>query len=168
MTNNYYFAFVSVRIAENYLGISNYTEVLYKESVYFSEPNISSMFLQEGHYIVFNNSFLEKASMFEVMISGFHEARHAYQFFQVKFPNSNQLKFQEEESILKEWAKDFDNIKQPCAMSKEEYLNRFTEIDAIAFSCYLVYKLFNITQIIPDEIKEKVFFRICEIKKNEK
>ena len=66
---------------------------------------------------------------------------------------------------MDEWKKDFDNPKQPNEMTKEEYLNRSTEIDAIAFSYYLADKLLNVKQVIPEEIKDKVLARVEKFNK---
>lgn len=77
-----------------------------------------------------------------------------------KFP----YKINEDKSIIDKWKIDFDNPKQN-ELTRYEYLNRPTEIDAIAFSSYLADELLNVKQVIPDEIKEKVNVRIKEIKK---
>ena len=63
MIDNQNAAISSVRIAEKILGIDNSLEVVFKNSQYFSEIDISAVFIKEGYYIVFNNSFLEKASL---------------------------------------------------------------------------------------------------------
>lgn len=158
-------AISSVRIAEKILGIDNSLEVVFKNSQYFSEIDISAVFIKEGYYIVFNNSFLNKASLLEIMITAFHETRHAYQYLQIEYSKKLPFKFQDEQNVLDGWRKDFDNPKQPNEMTKEEYLNRKTEIDAIAFSYYLADKLLNVKQVIPEEIKDKVLARVEEFNK---
>ena len=99
------------------------------------------------------------------MITGFHEVRHACQFMQIEYEQKLPFKYKEDQLTINEWKKDFDNLKLPSEMTREEYLNSPTEIDAIAFSYYLTDKLLNVKQIIPDEIKDKVLKRVEEIKK---
>ncbi|HHX68290.1 MAG TPA: hypothetical protein GX708_09600 [Gallicola sp.] len=158
-------AIAFLRVAEKILGIKNNIKIEFNNNIYFQNNDLSAMFIKEGYNIVFNNLFIEKASLIEIMITGFHEARHAYQYMQIEFGNKHQFKYPELQSTLIEWKKDFDNYMQPGQISKEEYLNRPTEIDAIAFSYYLADELLNVKQVIPDEIKEKVNVRIKEIKK---
>lgn len=154
----------SVKIAESILGIKNSIEVVFKENKNFLEFEITAMFVKECLYIVVNKDFLQSASLIEIMITGFHEVRHAYQYMQVSLGKDYVFKHPENQNTLIEWKKDFDNPKQPGRISKEEYLNRPTEIDAIAFSYYLADKLLNVKQVIPDEIKEKVFERVEELR----
>ena len=93
-------AISSVRIAEKILGIDNSLEVVFKNSQYFSEKDISAVFVKEGYYIVFNNSFLENASLLEIMITGFHETRHAYQYMQIEYGNKIPFKYQDKQDVL--------------------------------------------------------------------
>lgn len=156
-------AIASVRITEKILGIKNSIEVVFKDDQYFNDTEISAVFLKEGYYIVFNNAYLENASIIEIMITGFHEVRHAYQYMQIEYGQKLPFKYKDSQLTIKEWKKDFDNLKLPSEMSREEYLNSPTEIDAIAFSYYLADKLLKVKQIIPDEIKKKVLNRVKEM-----
>lgn len=159
-------AIASIKVAERFLSTYDTLEVVFKDLQYFCQKDVSAIFIKEGYYIVFNNFFLENSSLIEIMITGFHEARHAYQYMQVEFFNKKMYKcIREELYIINKWEKDFNRGRKINEMSREEYLNRPTEIDAIAFSCYLADELLNVKQVIPDEIKEKVNVRIKEIKK---
>jgi len=156
---------VSIKVAEKILGMENTLEVLFMDYYYFLNNDISAMFIKEGFYIVFNNSFLSKATLPEIMITGFHETRHAYQYMQIEYGKKLPFKYQDEQNVLDDWKNDFDNPKQPNEMTKEEYLNRPTEVDAIAFSYYLADKLLNVKQVIPEEIKDKVLIKVEEFKR---
>lgn len=163
MSDKRSYATSSVRISEKILGIDNSLEVVFKDHRYFSEKDIAAVFIKEGHYIVFNKTFLNEASLPEIMVTGFHETRHAYQYMQIEYGSKLPFQFKEEQAVLDKLKKNFDNPKQPNEMTKEEYLNRPTEIDAIAFSYYLVNKLLNVKQVIPKEIKDKVLKRVEEM-----
>lgn len=164
MINKQNNANISVKITEKILGVDNSLEVIFKDPQYFSENDVSAVFIKEGYYIVFNNSFLSKATLPEIMITGFHETRHAYQYMQIEYGKKLPFKYQDEQNVLDDWKKDFDNPKQPNEMTKEEYLNRPTEVDAIAFSYYLADTLLKVKQIIPDVIKDKVLERVEDLK----
>lgn len=155
-------AIASVKIAEKIIGIDNSLEVVFKDNQYFNDTEISAVFLKEGYYVVFNNAYLENVSIIEIMITGFHEVKHAYQYMQIEYGEMFQLKFKDGKETINEWKKDFDNLKQPNEMIKEEYLNRPTEVDAIAFSYYLADKLLNVKQVIPKEIKDKVLKKVAQ------
>jgi len=99
------------------------------------------------------------------MITGFHETRHAYQDMQIDLGKDYSFKYPENQSILNEWKEDFDNPKQPGQISKEEYLNRTTDIDAIAFSSYLADKLLKVRQVLPEEIKDMVLIKVEKFNK---
>lgn len=165
MINKQNNANISVKITEKILGVDNSLEVVFKDHQYFSEKDISAVFIKEGYYIVFNKSSLSEASLPEIMITGFHETRHAYQYMQIEYGKKLPFKYQDEQNVLDDWKNDFDNPKQPNEMTKEEYLNRPTEVDAIAFSYYLADKLLNVKQVIPEEIKDKVLIKVEEFKR---
>ncbi|HHX70593.1 MAG TPA: hypothetical protein GX708_21390 [Gallicola sp.] len=157
------YAILSVEIAKKILGINN-IEVVIKDNYYFNCPDISAVFMKESFSIVFNNTFIENASLPEIMITGFHEARHVYQYMQIQFGEVIYFKRLEEQTTLNGWIKDFEISKSFIEMTRKEYLNRPTEIDAIAFSSYLADKLLNVKQVVPEEIKDKVEARIEEIR----
>ncbi|HHX67584.1 MAG TPA: hypothetical protein GX708_05950 [Gallicola sp.] len=153
-----------VNIAEKILGIEDTLEIVFKDKSYFRNSDISAVFITNGLYIVFNISFIVVATIPEILITCLHEVRHAYQYMQVNYRNNLQFKYKENNDIIKQWMYDFENPKDISEMTRIEYLNRPTEIDAIAFSSYLADKLLNVKQVIPDEIKDKVKSRIVEIK----
>ena len=136
MSSNHSYALFSVRIAEKILGIDNLIEVVFKDPHYFSGIDISAVFIIEGYYIIFNNSFLANASLFDIMITGFHEVRHAYQYMHVQLYNEKVRKHNNEELyLINKWEKDFNRGRKRKEMSREEYLSGQTVVDAIAFSC---------------------------------
>ncbi|MDD3383985.1 MAG: hypothetical protein PHX46_04165 [Bacilli bacterium] len=93
-------AIAAARITEKILGIDNSLEVVFKDHQYFSEKDISAVFVKEGYIIVFNNSFLENASLPEIMITGFHETRHAYQYMQIEYGTKIPFRYQDKQDVL--------------------------------------------------------------------
>jgi len=157
-------AIFSVHLAEKILGIEDSLEVIFKENSGFVQEDISAAFIKKGYYIAFNESFLKSASPIEIMITGFHEVRHAYQYMQIEYGNKLPFKYRDDPGIINEWEKNFNDSRKVNEMTREEYLNKATEIDAIAFSSYLADKLLNVKQIIPEEIMNKVSIRILALK----
>ena len=103
MNDNQNAAIASVMIAEKILGIENSLEVVFKDNQYFSDNEISAVFLKEGYNVVFKNAYLENASLIEVMITGFHEVRHAYQCIQIEYGQKLPFKYKDSQLTIKEW-----------------------------------------------------------------
>ena len=110
-------ATASIRIAEKIFRIDNSLEVVFKNCKFFSDKDISATFIKDGYYIVFNTLFLRNASLLEIIITGFHEIRHAYQYMQIEYGKELPFKYQDAQYILDDWKKDFDNPIQPNTMS---------------------------------------------------
>lgn len=107
------------------------------------------MFLPDIYVIVFNNEWLKNAKMEEVIICSIHETRHAYQKACIDF---KEIAEQEEPLIVSMWEKDFENYVNPSIYPNERYIMQEIEIDAIAFSLYVMKKVFNINIFIQKNI----------------
>lgn len=125
--------------------------------------NINAVFIDKAFVIYFNQDWLENATLLEITVTAFHESRHAYQRAVVDLCIDN-----EHEEIVSQWRKEFEAYNMPNECDNEEndayYLQQSIEIEAIAYSNYLIERLFGIKSIIPRLIKYKVGCRFEEIK----
>ena len=121
---------------------------------------------RKTYVIYFNSEMVEERDYQEITITAFHETRHLYQVMVVEFSSKMNLTSYEKK-ILKDWKRCLQNPVIPEGNEKEdtEYLNQSTEIDAIAFTYYLMNKLTNVKPIIPESIKEKVLIVANELQK---
>ncbi len=152
--NNAEAAIVGVKIASEILGIP-------KPSVYFIEsknlPNkeITGLFSGKEYEIIFHEEWVIKSPQIEVLITCFHEARHAYQFHSIK-NNINETK-----EVLEQWKMEFESYNIPSGknnpLSDIDYLTQSIEIDAIRFTHNQIKELFGVKTAIPEVIKKAVF-----------
>ena len=136
-------------------------QVHFAEAVDFPNPEITSVYSHAKNYIIFNEDWLEKSSDHEILITAFHETRHAYQYYCI------QRSVIEDIEIVKVWEKEFFNYTTPSEqntpLSDLDYLKQSIEIDAIAFAYDQMKKLYNVKVMIPNEIKDLVLKRVEEI-----
>jgi len=71
--------------------------------------DITSLYIREKKYIIFNDKYYNDASEIEIMGALFHEIRHAYQHHIIESENTNQ----EPIKVIEQWKKDFDSYIQP-------------------------------------------------------
>ena len=72
----------AVAIASKLLGIE-IVDVEFVDGEFLKGTTISSMFLPDPNLILFNQDWLAIAKFEEVILTAFHEARHAYQKAQI-------------------------------------------------------------------------------------
>ena len=139
-------------------------QVHFAEAVDFPNPEITSVYSRSKNYIIFNEDWVYKSSDHEILISAFHETRHAYQHFCIQA-----FVFEEGETIRR-WNKEFHEYTSPSGentpLSDLDYLKQSIEIDAIAFAYDQMKKLYNVQVMIPTEIKDLVLKRVEEIQQN--
>lgn len=153
--DNFQVAIAGVKIASKVLKIED-INVEFLEKSYFPNPEINAVFLKENLTIVFNEDWIINTSFLEIMVAAFHEARHVYQYMQIAKPRI--MKNKENAEVIKQWTVDFEKYVKPYSNpnSENDYFNQTVEIDAIAFSKFLLNKLFEVNVIIPEKIKDKV------------
>ncbi len=123
-------------------------------------PNkdITGMYSFRNNEIIFNEDWINRAEWIEVLITVFHEMRHAYQGYCVRTGTK------EPQETLEIWSHEITNYIMPSGTNKEEddqnYLSQEIEIDAISFAHWLTNKEFNVETIIPKIIKTEVSERI--------
>ncbi|MBI9010163.1 MAG: hypothetical protein JEZ05_09085 [Tenericutes bacterium] len=118
---------------------SEFLEIEIPEIVLFTSDdadkrNINSIFFPENYSVAFNRKWLAYANPEEILISSFHECRHAFQWLVVsdKYQGNRQVS----QSIVKQWKANFDNYVQTTGNIANDtgYLDQQTEKDAITFS----------------------------------
>src|SRR5690554_2214833 len=107
-------------------------------------------------YVLTNPSFREdsvlRSDWTEVIITAFHEMRHAYQGYCIRTQS------REPQSTLDKWEYETLNYIMPSGKNNKiddvDYLKQEIEVDAIAFAHRLVKKEFNVETFTPKIIKE--------------
>ncbi|MDT8337494.1 MAG: hypothetical protein RQ856_06685 [Candidatus Izemoplasmatales bacterium] len=154
--DNYQLAMMGVKIASEILHI-NAPEVRFFIDKNSDERSINAVFNPELYVIAFNENWLENVeNNLEVMVTCFHESRHAFQYNIV-----NEL-YKGEEIVngdtKKQWKLEFKNYHSGSGVPSKDskYLVQDIEIDAIAFAHKMMLEHFEVKTIIPESIKEKV------------
>lgn len=119
-------------------------------------PNseITGMYKFDENEIIFNEDWLLRSDWTEVIITAFHEMRHAYQGYCIR-TNSR-----ESQETLNKWEYETLNYIMPSGKNNEIddelYLKQEIEIDAIAFAHKMMFKYFEVKTLIPDSIKSAI------------
>lgn len=130
----------AVSIASKILGIRK-VDVDFVDREFLNGKTITSMYLPDHDLILFNQDWLSVAKLEEVILTAFHETRHAYQMAQIQgIPNMH--KGESPETIAK-WKLEFEKYFWPSDeyQNDSRYLGQEIEKDAIAFSQSLLRKL---------------------------
>jgi len=123
-------------------------------------PNkeITGIYSFRNNEIIFNEDWLLRSEWIEVLITAFHEMRHAYQGYCIK------TNTRESKETLKSWSDEMNSYEMPSGTNKEaddqSCLNQRIEIDAIAFAHWLINKEFELKTVIPESIKEEVLKKV--------
>jgi len=122
-----------VTFASKELGIHP-SKVDFVPSVLFGQTTITAMYLPDHNTILFNENWLEGAKPEEVLMTAFHETRHAYQKSQID-GMYNLIQNEGPETIAK-WKHEFELYYRPTDEYRNDpgYLEQEIEKDAIAFS----------------------------------
>src|SRR5690554_5309684 len=154
--DNFELAMMGVKIASKILHI-NAPEVRFFIDKNSDERSINAVFNPELYVIAFNENWLDTVeNNLEVMVTCFHESRHAYQYNVV-----NGL-YQGKDAIngdtKNQWKQEFKSYHSGSGVPSKDskYLVQDNEIDAIAFAHKMMLEYFEVKTIIPESIKEKV------------
>ena len=126
-------AIYAVAIASKLLEIEK-PEVDFVNSEFLHGRSITSMFVPSHNLILFNQDWLSIAKIEEVILTAFHETRHAYQKAQIDGdPN---LRQKENSETIAKWKQEFEMYYRPSDEYQDdpEYLRQEIEKDAIGFS----------------------------------
>jgi hypothetical protein len=151
--DQYEIAISGVKIASKICDIPIPQIFFYKESD-LANKEITGVFLFDDYSIVFNEDWILRTEWLEVMVTCFHETRHAYQYHSVT------TKSNEDVETRNQWRREFENYRLPSGKNTPEddinYLSQSIEIDAIAFAHKMMLQYFEVKTVIPEVIKNKV------------
>lgn len=125
---------------------------------------VFAMFNRINNEIIFNKEIVYDAPEHEVIITLFHESRHAYQWDRINHPR----KSIESKALIEQWKREFEFFSPTdMAQTVNDYLQMAIEIDAIAYTHLSMKKLTNELTTIPESVKKAVHDRMAEIENNE-
>lgn len=153
--DNYQIAINGIKLAAQILGIKTPdVQFFYKQDL--TEKGINSIFLKDEYIIAFNEEWIEEANQLEILITCFHESRHALQWKVItgEYTGTEVI----DPNTINKWKDEMSNYNSPTQkdIPEEKYLKQEIEIDAIAFAHKMMLEHFEVKTIIPDSIKERV------------
>jgi len=134
-------ALIGIQAASKILNITP-PEVYFASGSDFPNPEISSIYRHKDNEVIFNEDWINRSNELEILVTAFHETRHAYQYHCIK------TKSREDIETINVWKKEFNQYTSPSGKntprSDIDYLKQSIEIDAIAFAYYQMKELFNV------------------------
>jgi len=121
------------------LGIDG-VEILYRSKDYFCAEYVSAHFNPLSYRIYINEDWLKCADVTEIIRVVAHEMRHAYQKFQIDFPDLISKKHDKSEVEI--WEKEFAQYINP-ASDLYVYNQQAIEKDAVLYSEKLIIETFK-------------------------
>lgn len=158
--DNYELAMMGVKIASKILHI-NTPEVRFFIDKNSDERSINAVFNPELYVIAFNENWLENVdNNLEVMVTCFHESRHAFQYNVINDLHKGELNVSED--CIKQWKQEFESYHSGSGVPSmdNKYLFQDIEVDAIAFAHKMMLEHFEIKTIIPKPIKNLVLEKL--------
>jgi len=118
-------------------------DVDFVDSEFFCGSTITSMYVPDHNLILFNQDWLAVSKVEEVILTAFHETRHAYQKAQIDGLSS--LKNNENLETVAKWKREFGQYFRPSDQFQDDprYLGQDIEKDAIEFSMQLLRRYQN-------------------------
>jgi len=107
------------------------------------EKDLSSLYDPIDEFIILSEKWIDNATDAEILLVVFHEMRHHYQNLQIKLYDKD-LSLELDETVVKEWKKEFGTYKKPYEVNQEEYINQDIEIDAVEFSKNLLNRILSL------------------------
>ncbi|MGE4378585.1 MAG: hypothetical protein AB7E16_01575 [Candidatus Izemoplasmatales bacterium] len=158
--DNYQLTMMGVKIASEILRI-NAPEVRFFIDKNSDERSINAVFNPELYVIAFNENWLNAVeNNLEIMVTCFHESRHAYQYNVIKGLYQGQDIVSED--TIKQWKQEFESYHSGSGVPSKDskYLVQDIEIDAKAFAHKMMLEHFEIKTIIPKPIKNLVLEKL--------
>jgi len=147
----------AVRIVEKLLNFPA-PELFIIEQNQLPNSEITGMYKFDDNEIIFNEDWVLRSDWTEVIITAFHEMRHAYQGYCIRTQS------RESQETLKLWENETLNYIMPSGKNNEiddeSYLKQEIEIDAIAFAHKMMIEHFELRTVIPNSIKDKVTIKL--------
>lgn len=155
--NNLEVAIAGVKIVAKILNFPA-PELYITEQSNLPNQEITGMYRYKENEIIFNEDWVLRSDWTEVIITAFHEMRHAYQGYCIR------TRSREAKEVLDIWAYETNNYIMPSGKNNEiddeSYLKQEIEIDAIAFAHKMMLEHFEIKTIIPKPIKNLVLEKL--------
>jgi hypothetical protein len=111
--------------------------------------------------IAFNENWVENVkNNMEIMITCFHETRHAFQYQVI---NGDYMGTETvDKDTIDMWKSEFTQYHRPSGEieNDNDYLYQDIEIGAISFAHKMMLEHFKVKTIIPDEIKVLVLSKV--------
>jgi len=150
-------ALIGIQAASKILNITP-PKVYFASDSDFPNTEISSIYRHKNNEIIFNEDWINRSNELEILVTAFHETRHAYQYHCIK------TKSREDIETINVWEKEFNQYTSPSGKntpkSDIDYLKQSIEIDAIAFAYHQMKEIFDVEVKIHKEIKELVESRM--------
>lgn len=108
------------------------------------EKDLSSLYDPIDEFIILSEEWINGATDAEILLVVFHEMRHHYQNLQIKLYDKD-LSLELDETVVKEWKKEFGTYKKPYEVNQEIYTNQNIERDAVNFSTSLIKNLSDLS-----------------------
>lgn len=144
---------IGIQAASKILNITP-PEVYFANGSDFPNPEISSIYRHKDNEIIFNKDWIKRSNELEILVTAFHETRHAYQYHCIK------TKSREDIETINVWEKEFNQYTSPSGKNTPkndmDYLKQLIEIDAFAFAYHQMKKLFDVRVEIPIQIRNRV------------
>lgn len=151
--NNHEVAINGVKIIAKILNIP-VPHISFFDPSEVSNNEITGMYLFESDEIIFNEEWVAKSKWIEVIVTAFHETRHAYQGYCIS------TRSLESKDTLDKWEYETQNYIRPTGKNNEvddhDYLNQSIEIDAIGFTHHKIYEFFGVKTFLPKSIKDSI------------
>lgn len=160
--NNEKVIFSGVQIVSKLLNFPTPELYIIKETK-LPNKEITGIYSFKNNEIIFNENWINRSEWIEILITVFHEMRHAYQGYCVR------TKTRESADTLEIWEGEINGYIMPSGNNNEiddqSYLNQNREVDAIAFAHWLVKNELDMKTVIPEVIRKKVFEKLVEFDK---
>lgn len=150
----------AVRIVEKILNFPA-PELFIIEQNQLSNSEITGMHKFDDNEIILDEDWVLRSDWTEVIITAFHEMRHAYQGYCIRTQS------REPQSTLDKWEYETLNYIIPSGKNNEiddeSYLKQEIEIDAIAFAHKMMLKHFKLKTVVPKIIYKNVKNKLLTI-----
>jgi hypothetical protein len=158
--DNFELAMVGVKIASKILQLKT-PEVRFFNNKSLDEKGINAIFRKDEYMIAFNENWVENVkNNMEIMITCFHETRHAFQYQVI---NGDYMGTETvDKDTIDMWKSEFTQYHRPSGEieNDNDYLYQDIEIGAISFAHKMMLEHFKVKTIIPDEIKVLVLSKV--------
>ena len=155
--DNLYGIITSVQIVEKILNFPA-PKLFFIEQKKLPNDEITGIFKYDSNEIIFNKDWVLRSHWTEVIVTAFHEMRHAYQGYCIRTQS------RETKKTLLKWEYETLNYIMPSGnnneLDDESYLKQDIEIDAIAFAHKMMLENFELKTVLPMSIRDLVVQKI--------